>query len=291
MENANILEKKISALNIKASKSGKLLNYPQAYNYLDQAIAILLGLTSLHKENLTQITYNNYGNLLKQQGDYEKALKFFYKIAAFPSQSPVKLGEAYLQICKVYSKMSNHESALDFSIKALNLLKKSESSEKIVAFQNVGVEYEYLGLVKEAIRIYKKGYKCALEIFGSEHRFVKMFRSRFEKLSEGRSEKSLGKLRESGLKMFFVSKNQRAVYKSEPSRQLESLRAISVTPNGRRLGRDSPVRVFQFEKFISKTPSYRNEKKQFVNVKRLFSERTCSVDRLKKKKSRVKLLK
>ena len=191
MEKKETLEKSIIALNTKANRAAKDLDYISAYNNLDQAIELLEVHDTRNKQKLLRVLYNNYGLISKQQGDFEKSLKFFKLSGDLCKEDPAKLADCYLNICSLYSKLSNHPKALEYSIKALNLLKASNSPELVVACQNIGAEYEYLGLKYEAMKIYQKGYMNAKEIFGNDHKIVNMFRERYMKLAGGEARTSV----------------------------------------------------------------------------------------------------
>ena len=180
------LEKKIIALITKSNIAAKYLDYLSSYNNLDQAIELLTVNDTRNKHKLLTVLYNNYGLISKQQGDFEKSIKFFKLTVNLCKEDPVRLAELYLNICGIHSKLSSHPKALQYSVKALKLLKISNSPELVVAYQNVGAEYEYLGLKHEAMKIYQKGYLNAKEIFGNDHKIVNMFRERYVKLA-GRS--------------------------------------------------------------------------------------------------------
>ena len=51
----------------------------------------------------------------------------------------------------------DHSKALENSLKALSLLSDFDCHAKVVAYQNVGAELEYLGKKQKALQIYKNG--------------------------------------------------------------------------------------------------------------------------------------
>ena len=183
MEKLDKIERLIIKLNNQAIHFAKEINYALAYNHLRQAISLIESQNSVIQAKLTRMTYNNYGLILKQQGDYPKALDYFYKLVDLCKHNPLKQAECYLNICSILSKLSKHSKALKFSLKALKILKEHNSFNVIFAYQNSGSQYEYLGMTLDALKKYKKGYSISKKLFGLDHEFSNMFKNRFIKLS------------------------------------------------------------------------------------------------------------
>ena len=102
---------------------------------------------------------------------YEEALALSSSLS-FGSVSTISL---YLHLASSFSCIDQHEAALRYGLKALGLLKRTQSCSReylettVIAFYNIGVEYEFLREFKDAEDCYLKGYKFAKDHLGELH--------------------------------------------------------------------------------------------------------------------------
>ena len=81
----------------------------------------------------------------------------------------------HINIAAVKAEMRMHEEALIHAQKALNLLKRNFSPTPnmviglIIAYHNVGLQFEHLGDEEEATKHYQSGMELALEQLGRHH--------------------------------------------------------------------------------------------------------------------------
>ena len=189
MENLDNLESLIIILNSQAIQSAKELNFKSAYSNLRQAVGLIENHNTAIRSKLTRITYNNYGLILKQQGKYSKALEYFHLVTELCKDNPLKLGECYLNISNTLSKLLNFSKGLNFSLEALKIFKEHKSSDIVVAYQNAGTQYEHLGMKKEALNMYNKGFSISKKLFGADHQFAIMFKNRIMKFTNNTLQK------------------------------------------------------------------------------------------------------
>ncbi|OMJ74007.1 hypothetical protein SteCoe_27153 [Stentor coeruleus] len=190
METSDKLENLVKTLNQQALVMLKESNFKSAYQLLDQSLQILEKSSSLKKSKLYYATYTNYGSILKKQGNYSQAAESFLFAGDFCTKQPLKLAECYLNACAMYSRAKKHTESLKYSIKALKIYGKTENPKKIIAIQNAGAEYEYLGLKEDANKMYKQGYILAKKINGPESESSLMFKRRYMKISVNSFENS-----------------------------------------------------------------------------------------------------
>ncbi|OMJ84003.1 hypothetical protein SteCoe_14993 [Stentor coeruleus] len=206
METADKLETIIKTLFQQAQVMLKELNFKSAYQHLDQALQILEKSHSLKKSDLYYATYTNYGTILKKQGNYSQAAESFLFAGDFCIKQPLKLAECYLNACAMLSRAGKHTESLKYSIKALRIYGNTENPKKIIAMQNAGAEYEYLGLKEDAKKMYKQGYILAKKINGPESESSLMFKRRYMKISVNSFENSFSSNAQSSSKDSLLKK-------------------------------------------------------------------------------------
>lgn len=206
METADKLENLVKTLNQQALVMLRESNFKSAYQRLDQALQILEKSHSLKKSDLYYLTYTNYGTILKKQGNYSQAAESFLFAGDFCTKQPQKLAECYLNTCAMLSRTGNHTESLKYSIKALKIYGNTENPKKIVAVQNAGAEYEYLGLKEDAKKMYKQGYILAKKINGPESESSLMFKRRYMKISVSSFENSFSSGTQSSSKNSLLKK-------------------------------------------------------------------------------------
>ena len=189
MEQLDKFEKLGFKLNKQALKHYKRLEFNEALNCLNHAMKILDESKFFNNSKLQVLTYTNYAVVLKKQGNLSKSLEFYHILTDLHQNDPVSLAECYLNICSLHSMNFDHSKALENSLKALSLLSDFDCHAKVVAYQNVGAELEYLGKKQKALQIYKNGWSLADKIYGSDHTITQMLLERWEKLNKMIKEK------------------------------------------------------------------------------------------------------
>ena len=132
-------------------------------------------------KTLLAMTLNNLGCYYKFMGNTSLAL-FYLKNAIINSGSTVKdkvnIAGAYLNICAIFSKKENHDSALKSAQKGFGILEEvfDKAVEMpfflttlVIAHFNIAVELERLKKFEAADEYYRKGYSVACQYLGEEH--------------------------------------------------------------------------------------------------------------------------
>ncbi|CAF1597032.1 unnamed protein product, partial [Adineta steineri] len=142
-------------------------DYEMAIWYYIQGIELYeKTLPSIHPNLAT--SYNNFGNVYCNMGQYLKALSFYEKALeirqkALPSNSP-HLANSYSNIGNVYTNIGEYSNALSFYEKAREIKQKTLPSNHpslAISYNNIGLVYNNMGDYWKALSLYKK----ALEIF------------------------------------------------------------------------------------------------------------------------------
>jgi len=188
------------------------------------------------QQKLLAITSNNLGCLFKKFKKYHEAIEQFFKGLEIQKQLPhelINISNSHLNICAVYSLLGNHELAQRHALKALYLLRNNYREETpiitslVIAYHNLGVEYEYLNLIPEAIDCLNKGIQLSEVKLGKTHSLTLSLRRSLKNASgqDNVSENSS-----------IASKNFRTLSAFSNSRALSLNRKISMdSRNSKRL--------------------------------------------------------
>ena len=130
-------------------------------------------------------TYNNLACYYRRIGKLRTALSYLIQALELELklEHPATLADTHLNLCAVLSQLDKHEDALQHSMLsvillqdellqvALAKLKKSESKDVseerlavlTIAYHNMGVEFEHLKRLDEALKIYNKALKISTD--------------------------------------------------------------------------------------------------------------------------------
>ena len=123
---------------------------------------------------LLLVTYTSFGKLYCVRQNFPKAQWFFSRATELEREvrhQTQAVANLSLAQCELYSVLGEHEKALRFAIKASKLLEVVQDAgvNLPIAFHNMGIEYEHLGLSQDALDSYYKAYTCSLETLDSRH--------------------------------------------------------------------------------------------------------------------------
>lgn len=173
------IEDSIIASNKSAIEHLKKEKYDHAMFFLNQALLTAKSLKdSQQKYNLLAMTYNNLGCYLKRLKKPLQALEYFTKsceISKLCESNTANLTCSHLNISKIYSEQDDHEKALRHALKSLFLLRhnfvqnKTLVSSLVIAYQAVGIEYQYLKQIKDSKECYETGLNLSMNHLGKNH--------------------------------------------------------------------------------------------------------------------------
>lgn len=181
-------EAEILRINKQAMEKLRDKDTTQALTLLNTAQEIL---PQVSVESLVWgITFNNLGCYFKKTHDFEMARKHFSKALEIISKKPsdsLTIAGTCLNMCSVYCELNSHEKALQFALKAHNLL--SSPLEKdinawtslIISHHCVGHEYECLNKKQEAFNVYRQGWELSKEKLGKTHKLTSSMKRTLEK--------------------------------------------------------------------------------------------------------------
>ncbi|OMJ83948.1 hypothetical protein SteCoe_15045 [Stentor coeruleus] len=165
------MEDLILNYNRQATTLIKSLHYQPAFKLLSKALTVLKTLPeTAFKSKMLSLTYSNFSALYKDLGRTKDAATCLIKVIDIEkslSGSKLNTINAYLSLCEIYSRAKDHESAVKNGLTALILLQKESPlpnnyiSTLVIAYHNVGVEYEYMKKFDDAADCYKKGWDLA----------------------------------------------------------------------------------------------------------------------------------
>lgn len=154
-------------------------NYENSMSYLKQALmGIKVISEDLIKSKLMAITFNNLGCFFKRMTNYPEALKYLYKSISLESKLPNELATiagAHLNVCSILSQEGDHSKAIRHGLRSVFLLRSVYQDQPklistlVIAYHNVGTEYQLLGQMEDAQDCLKVGYKIAFEQLGPQH--------------------------------------------------------------------------------------------------------------------------
>ena len=166
-------ELSVIIFNQKAMQELRLNHINQAFSLLEEALRLTISLNgSSDQSKLYGVTYNNIGILYQRMGNLPKGLHYLSKSLEFEQNNIEALSATLLNMSKLLSEQGSHKESLEVGLKCIRVLKNNfEASDEcirtlIVAYHNVGKEYEHLRIVSAALDCYLKGYHLALEHLG-----------------------------------------------------------------------------------------------------------------------------
>ena len=154
-------------------------NYENAMSYLKQALMGIKVITEdLIKSKLMAVTFNNLGCFFKRMSNYSEALKYLYKSVDLENKVPneaATISGAHLNICSILSSQGDHIKAIRHGLRSIFLLKSVYRDQPklvptmIIAYHNVGTEYQLIGQMDDADDCFKVGLKLSTEQLGPQH--------------------------------------------------------------------------------------------------------------------------
>ena len=145
----------------------KSKNYRAAYSLLMNSVKMLKSTKETQNTlKLLSLLYSNLSVLYRETGKTKDSIICLSKIIETEKKIPgVKFNtiNAYLTLCSIHSGNNEHDLALRYGLTGLILLQKEFPlpdkyvESMIIAYHNIGVEYEYLNKIKDAVDCYKKG--------------------------------------------------------------------------------------------------------------------------------------
>lgn len=169
-------------------------NFSIALELLRKAKSLLRSCGKSEKTmQLKAITYNNLGCFYKQQKNLKKSLIYLMQAMSYELHLPretAKIEGTFLNISKIYSELGDHEKSLNFALKAVKCIeddfeeKKTVALSLVIAYQQAGNEYFYLGLKSEGKMFVAQGYEVALKYFGIAADITKELEKNLKKLKK-----------------------------------------------------------------------------------------------------------
>ena len=162
--------------NKQATALLKIKNYQAAFALLSSSIKILKSsreTANTHK--LSSLIYSNLSVLYKETGKLKDSIACLQKVIEIEkkiSGTKINTVNAYLSLCSIYSSASEHDLALKYGLTGLILLQKEFPlpdkyvETLVIAYHNVGVEYEYLSRITDAVECYTKGWNLSKSRLG-----------------------------------------------------------------------------------------------------------------------------
>ncbi|OMJ87154.1 hypothetical protein SteCoe_11153 [Stentor coeruleus] len=174
-----IIEMKIMSHNRQAMDFLRQQEFDLCLSHLSKAESILTNSGKFdHLSKLYGITLNNFGCYYRRTGNLAIAQNFLRKALEILTKPPIdvhQLGGTHLNICAIVSQTGNHESALSHALIALNLFTSKYLEDPsllttlLVAYHNVGIEYEYLAQYSQACGVFTKALDLAVDKLGEIH--------------------------------------------------------------------------------------------------------------------------
>ncbi len=166
---------KINSLNELSWQHINTGNYELALNFANQAIdyskeiihssALPKPIALAIKNNLGK-SYNYLGIIYKYQGDYDKALEFYFKSLKIKEETSDKNGMAasYNNIGTIYTSKSYYDKALEFYFKSLAIFEELNDKNGMAAsYNNIGNNHYLKKDYDKALEFYSKSLKIREE--------------------------------------------------------------------------------------------------------------------------------
>ncbi len=142
-----------------------------------------------HEPAEKAVTFNNLGVLFRRQNKLHTALQYMRKAAEIESslQKVKQPGDVHLNLCVTLSQCGKHKEALKAIKRSIQLLQQElfegiipglkqthkHRADRIatmaVAYHNMGVEYEFLFKMTDALKAYGSGVELASTYLGEAH--------------------------------------------------------------------------------------------------------------------------
>ena len=273
----NDLDKIILDLNKSAIDELHTNNFPAAYDLLFQAKLHLKNKGKTQKVlKLKVITFNNFGCYYKRQGDLHKALSFLMQALSYEKlleNDSTNIAGTYLNLCSIHSELNNHSQALHFAIKAINSIEgKFQNNEHcattlVIAYQNAGNEYNFLGKKHESSSFYEQGYEISMEYFGMNHELTRnLGKLCREDNSKIKNNPNIDRMLNYFRKHMGKKRNQSIVYSSteeKPKKMLRVKHSVVEIKNKQVYERLQPIVNIKYSQFGSKKNNLSNSPSKY----------------------------
>lgn len=127
----------------------------------------------------TAYRYSNLGLFFFEEGDYSRALQYFFRALAIRR---AKMGDRHELVGNLYNNIGNcyrglkrYQDALDYCEKALEIRRAvlgTEHREVADSYADIGNIYQELGLYERALEYYRKALDIDTRALGPQHPFL-----------------------------------------------------------------------------------------------------------------------
>ncbi len=155
------------------------------YGKYKEAGTILINLVSLRERVLgmehpdTATTYNDIGLTFKKQGDYLKALEYYFKAVDIRKKILGKehpdTATSYNNIGETYRSHKDYPKALEYLQKALDIRKKilgKEHPSTATTYNNIGLTYHSQKKYKKALTYCRMALEIKEKVLGKENSYT-----------------------------------------------------------------------------------------------------------------------
>jgi len=185
------MEYNILRFNQLAMKKLRSDSYESAFKLLKKAELVLKKFPEETK--LWAVTLNNIGCYYKKLAKPKLALHYLEKALVLElkdNEDSVNVAGTHLNICAIRSQLGDHQLALAHSLQALKILteecsyKASLVSSLAIAYNNAGLENEYLNNLQDASHMFKAGLIEAYRTLGKDHFLTKNLTSNYFRITK-----------------------------------------------------------------------------------------------------------
>lgn len=166
-------------------------NFAESAKLLLKANQILTNLTPTYSViKLKAVTLNNLGCVYKRGEDNTKALHYLAQALEYEKKLPeeyTNIAGTHLNLCAIKSHLSDHNSALDHALAAVNIIQRNYTGKHefittlVAAYHNAGIEYQYLNRKIEANNFFRQGLDMAVKHLGRNHTLTRNIESMMPK--------------------------------------------------------------------------------------------------------------
>lgn len=130
--------------------SVNLGQFPQALEYLTQALALLRSANDRYGE---AATLSDIGMVYERLSDYQKSIDFYNQAIALERETDdPALAVSLSNLGNVYQDMGEMQKALDYQQGALVLIRQTgDRDDEAITLGNIGLAYQYLGELQKAL--------------------------------------------------------------------------------------------------------------------------------------------
>jgi len=202
------------------------------------------------------VTYNNLGCFYKRKAKLHAALQYLEKALKIELSTPSAENPAgtHLNLCATLSQLGRHGPAMQHAQCALDLLSSNDNDDagpvRAIAYHNLAVEQEHLGLYESCAESYKRSLDIAREVYGQDHEKTTVIRENFE-LARDRAARMT---RESPPVPLSSSSRKKLTSKNKTSPGLSRLAMYTPVQNGPKSGGSKLPPIGSRTKTMTPTP-------------------------------------